>query len=235
MLMDDDGFTAALTAVCLLGDPVRRALYQYVAEQAGAVGREEASRAVRVPVHVAKFHLDRLHRIGLLDVDYRRPPGRGGPGAGRPAKLYRRSSSEFAVTIPERRYDVAGLIMSRALADAWAGDVAIGTALERAAGRAGEVLGLAARSVLGKRPSQAAILAAARDALAGQGFEPRAAEDGLVLGNCPFRTLANQAPEVVCRMNVALVAGLLHSLGTRKVSARLEPAQGRCCVTVRAD
>lgn len=233
--MDDEGFAAAVTAVCLLGDPVRRALYQYVAEQADAVGREEASRGVRVPVHVAKFHLDRLHEIGLLDVEYRRPPGRGGPGAGRPAKVYRRSASEFAVSIPERRYDVAGLIMARALAEAMAGDVAIDTALERAAGGAGEALGRAARGGLGRRPSRAAVLAAARDAMAGLGFEPRPAGGGYVLGNCPFRTLADQAPEVVCRMNVALVAALLDELGSRKVSANLEPAEGRCCVTVRSE
>ena len=69
-----------------LADPVRRALYQYVTAQPDAVGREAAAAAVHVPVHTAKFHLDRLCDEGLLQAEYRRLSGRAGPGAGEPLR-----------------------------------------------------------------------------------------------------------------------------------------------------
>ena len=95
-----------------LAEPIRRALYTYVVAQPDAVGREAAAAAVDVPVHTAKFHLDRLVDDGLLQAEYRRISGRSGPGAGRPAKLYRRAEQQFSVSLPERRYDLAGSLLA---------------------------------------------------------------------------------------------------------------------------
>src|SRR5690242_6199991 len=97
---------ARLEQVAALGEPVRRELYRFVAAQSEPVTREQAADAVGVPSHSAKFHLDRLVADRLLDADYARPVGRGGPGAGRPAKVYRRSETEVAISLPERRYDL---------------------------------------------------------------------------------------------------------------------------------
>ena len=74
-----------LAPLAALAEPARRRLYDFVVLQADPVSRDQAAAGVGVPRHVAKFHLDRLVAGGLLDVEYRRPPGRGGPGAGRPA------------------------------------------------------------------------------------------------------------------------------------------------------
>src|SRR5215469_4511121 len=101
--------------VAALGDHTRRALYRYVSRQGDAVTREQVAEALDLPHHVAKFHLDRLVTGGLLDAEYRRPPGRGGPGAGRPAKVYRRSHGELAFTVPERHYDLAASILASAV------------------------------------------------------------------------------------------------------------------------
>src|SRR5215470_10018214 len=49
--------------------PTRRALYRYIAAQSVPVGREDVAAAVGVPHHVARFHLDRLHEAGLLEVE----------------------------------------------------------------------------------------------------------------------------------------------------------------------
>ena len=62
-----------------------------------------------------KFHLDKLVNDGLLAVEYARPPGRRGPGAGRPAKLYSRSSRELAVSLPQRDYELAGRLLANAV------------------------------------------------------------------------------------------------------------------------
>src|SRR6185437_10558045 len=83
-----EGFDQQVDRIAALGEPIRRALYRYVITEPNPVGREQAATAVGVPLHVAKFHLDKLEADGLLDSEYSRPPGRSGPGAGRPAKRY---------------------------------------------------------------------------------------------------------------------------------------------------
>src|SRR5665213_1103563 len=104
--MTADDFDLQVSSVAALGEPVRRALYRYVVEQGKPVSRDEAAAGVGVARHVAKFHLDRLEEDGLLEAEFSRPPGRrAGPGAGRPSKLYRRSSHELSVSLPERQYD----------------------------------------------------------------------------------------------------------------------------------
>jgi len=231
--MSSAEFPAAVAAIAALGDPTRRALYRYIAAQGVPVGREDAAAAVGVPHHVARFHLDRLHDAGLLQVEYKRPTGRGGPGAGRPAKLYRPGMAEFSVSIPERRYDLAGLVLTQAVATAIATDTPAAQALEEAAGEAGRAIGEAARAQADRTGEEAGSLAAALETLDAYGFSPRAEGRGYVLGNCPFHALSAQLPEVVCRMNLALIAGALHGTGARSASAHLDPAEGRCCVTVQ--
>ena len=231
--MSGAGFPAAVAAIAALGDPTRRALYRYIAAQAVPVGREDAAAAVGLPHHVARFHLDRLHEAGLLEVEYKRPAGRAGPGAGRPAKLYRPGPAEFSVSVPERRYDLAGLVLTQAVATAMASDTPAAEALEEAAGEAGRAIGEAARARADGTGDGAGSLAAAVETLDAYGFSPRAEGDGYALGNCPFHALSVQFPEVVCRMNLALIASALDAAGARTASARLDPAEGRCCVTVR--
>lgn len=224
-------FGAALAAIAALADPTRHALYRHVVSRTESVGRREAADALRVPQHVARFHLDKLHDVGLLDVEYRRPPGRQGPGAGHPTKRYRRSAAQFSVSIPEDRYDLAGLIMAGALADALAGDLMVLTALERAATEAGKSLGQGARRNIAGRQTRTRLFDAARDVLDGQGFESHREGHDVVLCNCPFRSLASQYPAVICEMNLAFVEGLLAETNTAAV-ARLDPAAGRCCVRI---
>ena len=75
------------TAVAALADPVRRRLYRYVAAQQDAVGREQAAEGAGVPLHTARFHLEKLVDEGLLDTEYRRlsGPRRAGGRAARQA------------------------------------------------------------------------------------------------------------------------------------------------------
>ncbi len=226
---------AAVTAIAALDDPTRRALYRYVVAQDAPVGRDQAATAVGVAHHVARFHLDRLLDAGLLQVEYQRPAGRGGPGAGRPTKLYRPTTAEFAVSVPERRYDLAGLVLTRAVATAMKDGRPVRQTLEEEAAEAGRVIGAAARPRGVHLRRNRAALAAAVDTLDSCGFAPQPMGDGYVLRNCPFRTLAQLEPDVICRMNLALIGALLDEMGVRTVSPRLAPAEGRCCVTIGHD
>jgi predicted ArsR family transcriptional regulator len=234
--VSNDDFDTQLAGVAALGEPVRRALYRYVAAQPGPVSRDQAAEGTGVPRHVARFHLDRLERDGLLEVEFRRPPGRQGPGAGRPTKLYRRSSRELRVSLPERRYELAGQVMARAIVAARHDHVAVDAALSQAAGDAGRALAEQARRRAGPGADQPALLAAAAGVLAAHGYQPRADPadpDGLILANCPFHALAQDYTDLVCGMNLDLINGLLTGLQPADLQARLDPAPGRCCVTVR--
>src|SRR6478672_192412 len=114
-MRDEETFAGRVTRLGVLADPVRRALYRFVAAQRGPVSRDQAADGVEVPRHTAKHHLDRLVDEGLLVTEFRRLTGRTGPGAGRPAKLYRRADTELEVSVPERHYDLAGEVLADAV------------------------------------------------------------------------------------------------------------------------
>ncbi len=82
---------SGLAAVSGLGDQVRGRLYEFVSASAEPVGRDEAAAAAGIGRGLAAYHLDKLVGLGLLTASYQRPAGRGGRGAGRPAKVYSRS------------------------------------------------------------------------------------------------------------------------------------------------
>src|SRR6266516_2821135 len=132
-----------IAAIASLHEPVRRGLYLYVARRRRDVGRDEEARALRISRALAAFHLDKLVRQGLLETSYRRLTGRRGPGAGRPAKLYRRSAHQLDLTLPRRRYELAGRLLAQALTNARS--PAAVRALRRAARHLGRGLGADAR------------------------------------------------------------------------------------------
>ena len=224
--MSED-FADDVASVAALGEPVRRALYRYVVAQGAPVSREQAAAGTGVAHHVAKFNLDRLVADGLLDVEYSRPPGRTGPGAGRPAKLYRRAARDISVSLPERRYDLAGHVMAEAITVAGRDDVPVDDALHTVARGTGRRLGETTEV-----EAAAPALDAAGEALARYGYEPRAVEGELVLANCPFHRLAADFRQLVCGMNLDLVGGLVDAVRPGELAARLNPGPDRCCVTV---
>jgi len=214
-------------------------LYLYVCAQGSAVSRDEAAAGVGVPRHKVKFHLDKLVGDGLLEVEFARRTGRQGPGAGRPAKLYRRAARELAVTLPERRYELAGQLMARGIAEARNKGIPVTEALDGAAREQGRALAGQALRQAGDGPSDAALLAAARRVLDDEGYETQLTGAdtelaGLALANCPFHAIAVQHTAVVCGMNLAIMEGLLAELPQLRLTAVLEPAQGRCCVRLAA-
>jgi predicted ArsR family transcriptional regulator len=212
------------SAIGALADPVRRRLYDVVAAHDDAVGREQAAREAGVPTHAARFHLDKLVEEGLLVADHRRLSGRSGPGAGRPAKVYRRSAVEVAVSLPERGYDLVGQVFASAVERSLDG-AALSESLAEEARAAGRRDATAYGGTGGELERSAGVLA-------GRGFEPTAVDDGLVLRNCPFDALARAHTALVCGVNHDYVGGVLDGLGCTHTTARLDPGDDRCCVRV---
>jgi predicted ArsR family transcriptional regulator len=229
---DDEEFDQQVGRIAGLGEPIRRALYRLVAAAPEPVGREDAAVAVGVARHVAKFHLDRLEADGLLEAEYTRLEGRRGPGAGRPAKRYRRSAREVSVSLPPRRYDLAGHVMAQALVNSGTTGAPVAEMLRQAAIAQGRKIGESAGARFTSRHSPAARRAAVIGVLAEYGYEPRTTEDLTILVNCPFHALAYEHQDLVCGMNVDLIHGLLESCDGTGWREGLDPAPGRCCVTL---
>ena len=227
--LDPADLESQISVVAALNEPVRRGLYQYAVSQAAAVSRDEAAQAVGISRELAAFHLDKLVELGMLDVEFRRLSGRRGPGAGRPAKLYRPSARQVEVAFPARRYELAGHLLARALED---NSTQSAEALDRAARQFGEELGAQARRHLGRRPGRDRLLQQAAAVLRSYGFEPSVDGGEIRLRNCPFDALAREHRQLVCGMNLALLEGLLAGLRTEAFRASLAPEPGMCCVAV---
>ncbi|GHC96266.1 ArsR family transcriptional regulator [Nocardiopsis terrae] len=219
--MDDSTIDAARA----LGDPLRRRLYNYVADSGEEVGRGQAAEALGIQRTLAAHHLDRLAEAGLLEVVRRKVSGREGPGSGRPAKLYRRSVHEVSIQLPPRDYELAARVLAEAV--------------ERHG--AEESLHAAAREE-GRRIGAATEAGSVLELLRTRGYEPEAGPEGEADGsgfrlrNCPFHRLARDFPPLACGLNLELVRGMLaaraEARGEEAAEARLAPESGRCCVVI---
>jgi predicted ArsR family transcriptional regulator len=229
-----------LGVVAVLGDPVRRSLYDFVTAQDHEVSRGEAAAATGIQRPLAAFHLDRLAEAGLVEVTFRRTTGRSGPGAGRPAKLYRRTAAEHQVSVPPRDYRAAAELLA-GVVDMIGGE----QELQRAARTRGAAAGRAAMRKQSQAvgevetpPGEDAAGASHDDWLTGtlseQGYQPYAAGAEIRLRNCPFHALASQYPPLICGMNLALLEGLLEGAAVPGMTARLDPRPDECCVIVES-
>ncbi|MEP6623395.1 MAG: transcriptional regulator [Acidimicrobiia bacterium] len=227
----DEGQRDDIGALGALAEPTRRALYEYVVDQREWVGRERAADAVGIQRGIAAHHLDRLVDAGLLEVDYQRLSGRQGPGAGRPAKVYRRAPEEFGVSLPARHYELAGRLLAVAADRSRHDGTPIDATIAEAAREEGRLIGTAARARLGRRSGRATRRARLFDELRARGYEPETRADGVtVLHNCPFHRLAQEHTELICGMNLCVLDGVLGELEDLGLKAELEPEAGYCCV-----
>lgn len=201
----------------LLGDSVRRRLYEFVTRRKAPVGREEAAQAVGLSRNLAAYHLDKLADAGLLDTSFARTTGKSGPGAGRPAKHYQRAEDEVTVSVPPRSYDLLASLFADAVTTDPSGEVR--TALMDAAAEQGRA-----------RATESGDLIAT---LRRHGYQPALEESGdVILRNCPFHRIAQQHTELVCGLNESLLRGCLSGCGDDPDRAELAPAPGRCCVVI---
>jgi predicted ArsR family transcriptional regulator len=217
--MTIDGQQARLAALAALKDPVDRRCFDLIASRDEAVGRDEIAQALGLPRASAAFRLDRLVEVGLLAVEFRRRSGRTGPGAGRPAKLYRVALQELIASVPERHYELAADILATAV-DRVSERDPLRTELAAAAFERGMEIGRATMSM--------------DDALERGGYEP--VEDGpwQRLTNCPFHQLARSHTATICAVNHRLLQGMLRGAGEDPDRAQFRPDQTACCVRVRA-
>ncbi|SCG62000.1 helix-turn-helix transcriptional regulator [Micromonospora humi] len=199
----------SLEAIAALREPVRRTVYEYVAARAEPVSRNEVAEGVGIGRTLAAFHLDKLTDAGLLEAT--NAPRAGGPGAGRPAKLYRRSAAEHTVTVPPRDYRLLAGVLASAIERVGAEPAAYAAAAAQGAKLAGG-------DTLGR--------------LAALGYEPYEDADRTVrLRNCPFDAVAHSHPGLVCGLNLAMLEAVVGDGGQ---VVRLDPGPTGCCVAIHS-
>ncbi len=99
----------------------------------------------------------------------------------------------------------------------------------------GHTIRAAARQRSGPRPSRRRLRASLEESLEARGYEPAETPSGEIrLRNCPFHALVEDHRDLVCNMNLALAGGILDGLGDDRLSARLDPQPGGCCVAISA-
>ncbi len=197
------------------------------------MSREEAAKSVGISRKLAAFHLDKLVEVGLLRARYE--PVGGIRKVGRTPKVYEPTDHHWHVSIPARDHKLLADILIDAVITEDPHKTSREAALVIARHRGAE-LGVTERErTRPGRLSAERALTLATAALARHGFEPhRVTPTSLRLRNCPFRPLAEKAPQLVCGINHAFLTGFLDTLQASTVTAVLAPRVGECCVELTA-
>ena len=212
-----------------LGDATRRGIYISIREAADPVTASETSELFDIHPNVARHHLDRLVTGGYLQVTRKRPNGRSGPGAGRPAKYYEATQKQVQVQFPGRRYELLSELLAQVLER-----VAPETAA-KAAEEVGREYGAQLALEVGLPDDagyQGAVEAVAK-AMMGAGFHTTVVDGNkLITSLCPFGMTAINHPKFVCRLDEGIVNGLMDAINV-KTSASVTPhtALGEDCIT----
>ncbi|HXT44639.1 MAG TPA: helix-turn-helix domain-containing protein [Pseudonocardiaceae bacterium] len=225
---------AILAAAAALSDELRRQMYAYIRQARRPVSREEAAEWVGISRKLAAFHLDKLVEVGLLRAHYERVDGIR--KVGRAPKLYEPADAELQISIPAREHDLLADILIDALLAKDQNKTGQEAAIQVARQR-GAALGAAEskRARPGRLGAERALTLAA-GTLGRHGFEPhRTSPTQLRLCNCPFHPLASKAPQLVCSINHAFLAGFIDALGASTVMVVLAPRAGECCVELAAE
>jgi predicted ArsR family transcriptional regulator len=202
-----------------LGDRTRRRIFFLVRQADGPVGKDEVAAEVGIERRLAGFHLDKLVEQGFLRAEFQRRSGRGGPGAGRPAKLYSLAETELSVSLRERHYDLLATLLLRAVQDR--SGQPEGVVLERVGYDFGRQIGLDEIANRAGEPALISSPAAAREAaneamvevvrlLSRYGFAAHVeGGDGIKACACPFEEVAFDDPDRICGLDRAIWRGIL--------------------------
>jgi predicted ArsR family transcriptional regulator len=106
--------TVPLDRLAAAGDPQLRRVLLYARGRRDQFTADEVAIVLGVHRNVARGRLDRLAEAGFLTITFERPGDRRGPGAGRPAKVYRVAPELEGVEFPDRRLgELIGLLVRK--------------------------------------------------------------------------------------------------------------------------
>jgi predicted ArsR family transcriptional regulator len=189
-----------------LGDPTRRRVFFVVREAKAACTKDQVAESVGIDRRLAGHHLDKLVEQGFLQAEYRRRE-KGGPGAGRPPKLYTLAETEAAVTLPERHYEVLAELLLRAMSEPGSSPE---EQLERVGFEFGRSLAQEQASEGGSPFTPTQAIAEVVRLLTRFGFAAKSDGPATIRAcSCPFEEMAFHDPERVCGLDRSIWRGIL--------------------------
>jgi predicted ArsR family transcriptional regulator len=196
-----------------LGDNTRYAIYLELARSPQPLGTSEIATALGLHPNTVRPHLERMREVGLLDLHV---DGRG--GVGRPQHLYSVSEDAPSLGLEPPPYPVLARMLLRMAA-------AAGLASEDALDVGREQGQVDAERYAGELRCLGALEAELRRL----GFDPETVAEPvpedevdrvtIAFAHCPFRSLAETNPELVCAMHHGMVDGFVGRRGDGAVAA----------------
>lgn len=202
-----DAAVPRLDLLKTLGDNTRYAIYLELARSPRPLATADVAETLGLHPNTVRPHLERMRDVGLLEVSTEVRQG-----VGRPQHLYALAPDAPSLGLEPPTFPyLADLLVRLAERTGASGDDAV--EVGRQQGRADGGRHLAA-------PSCLEALVARLDTL---GFDP--AVDGdeagdtavIAFAHCPFRSLAEAHPELVCSLHRGLVEGFVEAVGGGEV------------------
>jgi predicted ArsR family transcriptional regulator len=197
-----------LSVLKALGDNTRYAIYLEVARSSSPLSTADIADTLGLHPNTVRPHLERMREVGLLDVEV---DARG--AVGRPQHRYSLAPDAPSLGLEPPAFPLMADMMTAvaASAGATAGDA---TEVGREQGRTAA----ASLKFADDEPTSACVQALIAH-LADLGYDPASADDPdlncttIAFTHCPFRSLAEAHPELVCQLHRGIVEGFVESLG----------------------
>lgn len=196
-----------------LADTTRHAIYVEIARAPRPMSTAELAERLDLHTNTVRPHLERMREVGLLDLYV---DARG--GVGRPQHRYALAADAPSLGLePSAMPQLATMVLALAERVGASGDDAAAI---------GHRQGAADASLYAAAPSSLEALVAE---LERWGFDPvvtDGVDDEAVVGfgHCPFRSVAETHPDLVCSLHRGLVEGFVERMGDAGV--------GRFCTLV---
>lgn len=194
----------------VLSDPTRFSIYQYITKHHGEVTVQEVADSFNIHPNVARLHLSKLEDVNML-ISETKKTGKGG----RPSRLYRLSDDVVQLNFPFRDYQLLSKIAISTLMSL--GEVGKEALLETGKQFGKEIIAKEIKRN-GHQLSFSDKLHLLKDAASLLGFYPEFdnnAEQTKVyfkIFNCPFKEVALQDEEAVCKMHFSFLKGMFNTL-----------------------
>ncbi len=190
-----------------LGDNTRYAIYLELARAPVPLSTSEIADTLELHPNTVRPHLERMRDAGLVHVE---ADNRG--SVGRPQHRYSLAADAPSLGLEPPSFPLmAGLLANLA--------AAYGPEADEVA-QVGADHGRHVAAVRRQRGPASCVEAVSAE-LADMGFDPVRDDDGktttIAFTHCPYRSLAEAFPELVCQLHRGMIEGMVDVLGERKV------------------